>query len=113
MKTKLTPNEKETLLKLIAQMSEQSPSSTQKDIFIEALNQTGLASKLKPSSSQVSTYWQQAMKLKPDGGSPFDRIRSAERQIAEAIKDLDAERDRLQTRLLELDNLIAKYKKLT
>jgi len=42
--------------------------------------------------------------------SATDAILAAEESIRYALKELDGERDRLQQRILEIDNLAAKYK---
>lgn len=42
--------------------------------------------------------------------SPYERIQAAEKEIAAALLDIDAEQARLQERQLALDNLRNKYK---
>ena len=42
--------------------------------------------------------------------SPFEKIHRLKRELAQAIKDLDTERNQAQNRILEIDNLVAKSK---
>lgn len=44
--------------------------------------------------------------------SPLDRIHEAEKVIKDAVRDIEIEQRKLQERILELDNLQAKYKNL-
>ena len=45
-------------------------------------------------------------------GSPLDAIRELERQIKDKVRDLETERDQLQARILEIDNMVAKWRKI-
>ena len=45
-------------------------------------------------------------------GSAVDKILAAKKQIKDALADLDVERSQCQQKLLDLDNMIAKYKTL-
>lgn len=47
----------------------------------------------------------------PSEQTPLERIRAAERVLMSAVKDLEAERDQLHQRIIEIDNRIAKYRK--
>ena len=44
--------------------------------------------------------------------SPYDNIKNLEKQIHSEILKLDSERNRLQDRIREIDNIISKYKKI-
>lgn len=44
--------------------------------------------------------------------SPLDAIHAAEKAICDALLDLDAERNQLQARIKEIDDLVAKYRKV-
>lgn len=44
--------------------------------------------------------------------SSFDNIKQYEKMIHNELLKLDEERDKLQERILEIDNIIAKYKKI-
>jgi len=43
---------------------------------------------------------------------PFAKFRQGEELIKEALREVDAERNKMQQRLLELDDLAAKYRKV-
>lgn len=46
-----------------------------------------------------------------DSASPLDIIHEHERGIRKALQTLETERDQLHARIVEIDNLCAKYKK--
>ena len=48
----------------------------------------------------------------PQGAKPLDAIYELERQIRDKVRELETERDQLQARILEIDNMCAKWKKL-
>lgn len=47
----------------------------------------------------------------PEPGT-VEAVYAAEKVLRDHVKGLDSERERLQARLLELDNIIAKYRKI-
>lgn len=49
--------------------------------------------------------------VQPSDSPAIDSIRSAEKQIQSAILALENDRDQLHARIVEIDNLVAKYKK--
>ena len=59
--------------------------------------------KYKPKATEAST---------PKPVSALDRIFAAKAELSQGLKDLEFERDQLSQRILELDDTIAKYKKL-
>ncbi|HEY5960940.1 MAG TPA: hypothetical protein VIV60_30500 [Polyangiaceae bacterium] len=93
-----------------------SPRSTKKEIVEKAYAEmTGEACDL--SSAYISNLFSRSVAqgftaVETRSMSPLDRIHLHERGLIEAVRDLDDERNKLQDRIKEIDNLITKYRKL-
>lgn len=121
MKTRLSGNEKELLLEAIRTKVNENPNLSRVEVFKLALNAADVAEKLKANSSNASIYIRQAQGIPiqkpgrvfaPSANSAYEKIHAAEQSIKDALKDLDIERNALHQRIIELDNMIAKYRKM-
>ena len=83
--------------------------STNIDCAKEAVKELGIS--IPVNSALVNRHCKPV--VGQDGVSPYDTIKSAEKVILSAIKDLEKERNDLHNRMIAIDTTIAKYKKLT
>lgn len=82
---------------------------SQCDFTIEARSPAALTPHLKERHGWIRGVTKKHTPIKE--GSPLDRIHRLEHQIRQEVRELETERDQLHARIVEIDNIVAKYKK--
>jgi len=106
--------------KVIAWICEHHTEFRTRTELIAAAFNTILQGKPQPKVTSSSVYrlitkaglTKSASNRKKNNTAPLDAIKEAEARIYDALLQLDAERNRLTARILDIDNIITKYKKL-
>lgn len=108
-RTKITKEQRSQLIEWLRDNRQNFDTDT--ECFRRAVVMLGLS--LKVTSSAVTRYFAKVNPTPTVEPSPLDQIRDAERQIQDALRGLEAERDRLHCRIVEIDNTVAKYRKIS
>lgn len=129
MNAKLTEVQRSQLVDAIILVMDSNPNYSQITCFKEGLKLAGFENIIGVNSSAISRYYQLACVKKhgskesgqksfepvltnnPD--NPYERARFHQKGLIDCIREFDTERDRLMARIKEIDDLVAKYKKLT
>jgi len=117
MKTRLNEQEAKLVTDAILAKAVEFPDKGQKEVFGLALHAVGMQDKMKVSPSNASIWTRKANGLtsgKKTNGVvqelPSQIILKAERTIANALLELEHQRDVKMNEVKDLDNMISRYK---
>lgn len=117
-RTLLTPEQKQSLIDGIRAAHSLNPNRTNAELFKVGVSSAGITGKTfqSPFSSTVATWIRKALgtiEVEKPKSSAFQTILEAEKTIEKALRELDVERGQYMEKIKELDDTIAKYKRLT
>lgn len=117
---KLTKDEKTKLYEQIRLLRNANPEMTKTKLLEQAVNNAGLIGLINPRIQSCGHHYNKAMGIVPTKcvtnapvfQSAYDRLQDARKTILQCIKDLEFENEQLHKKILEHDDVIARYKKL-